>query len=477
MKIIVLLFLMTFAGCLGGCGSGDETHTDDGRLIVNYWEHWTGFEKEAMQAVVDDFNASQDRLFVKMLPVSQLEQKIILATAGGRPPDVVGLWARNLASFGEKGALVPLGSYMRAAGIKQADYIPKVWDQCQFRGYTWGLPTTPASLALHWNKRLFREAGLDPERPPQSLAELDAMNERLTVVSVRRGGATERVRYDELTDAEKAAKDFGIIQLGFTPSEPGWWKEAHGFWFGAHLWDGDRSITANTPENVAAFAWYASFPEKFGVANLKKFGANFGQNFASPQNPFMDERIAMVLQGVWMYNFIDQFAPNLEWAAAPFPSVDPVGLPDVTFVDCDVICIPKGAKNPDAAFEFIAFVQRQDNIEKLNLGQRKFSPRAEYSADFLARHPHPYIKVFIDLANSPNARILPAISVWVEYRAELMAAADRAFGGVATARQALDFVQDRMQWKFDRTMKRWDLTGEARLEEWASAGEDAVDDE
>jgi len=475
--LMLRVMVVLLGGLSGGCGGGDETHTDDGRLIVSYWEHWSGFEKEAMQAVVDDFNASQERLFVKMLDVSQLEQKIILATAGGRPPDVVGLWARNVASFAEKGALTPLGRYLDAEGITGDDYIPGVWAQCRFRGFTWALPSTPASIALHWNKRLFREAGLDPEVPPRSLAELDAMNETLTVVDVRRGGGTARVRYLDLTDGEKSDKNFDIVRLGFTPSEPGWWKQAHGYWFGAQLWDGDRKITANTPENVAAYAWYASFPEKFGVNNLKKFGASFGQNFASPQNPFLDERIAMVLQGVWMYNFIDQFSPQLEWAAAPFPSADPDALPDVTFLDSDVLCIPKGARNPDEAFEFIAFVQRQENIEKLNLGQRKFSPRSSYSADFIARHPHPYIGVFIDLAMSPNARTQPLMPVWVEYGNELRAAADRTFGGVVDAQEALDYVQQRMQWKFDRNHKRWDLTGKARLKEWAAAGRDGVDDE
>ena len=452
-----------------GCDAREAEFTDDGRRVVSYWEHWSGFEKEAMQAVVDDFNASQNRLFVKMLSVSQLEQKVMLATAGGRPPDVVGLWTRNVASYAEKGALTPLGPYLRQYGIESTDYIPALWEQVRFRGFTWGLPSTPASIALHWNKRLFREAGLDPERPPASLAELDAMNERLTVVGVRRNGVVEQVRYFDLTDAEKSDKQFEIVRLGFSPHEPGWWKSVHGYWFGADLWDGERAVTADTPENLAAFEWYASFPEKFGEANLKKFGANFGASFASPQNPFLDERIAMVLQGVWMYNFIDQFAPQMEWAAAPFPSSDPEGRPDVTFLDCDVLCIPKGALNPEAAFEFIAFVQRQENIEKLNLGQRKFSPRATYSQDFIDRHPHPYIKVFIDLAQSPNARSLPQMPVWVEYGEEMMAAADRTFGGVVEPREALRYVQDRMQWKFDRSNKRWDLTGAARLEEWSDA--------
>ena len=34
-----------------------------GKIRVSYWEKWTGFEFDAMKAVVDDFNKSQDRIF------------------------------------------------------------------------------------------------------------------------------------------------------------------------------------------------------------------------------------------------------------------------------------------------------------------------------------------------------------------------------------------------------------------------------
>ena len=34
------------------------------RIVIRYWEKWTGFEADAMRVVVNDFNASQDRIFV-----------------------------------------------------------------------------------------------------------------------------------------------------------------------------------------------------------------------------------------------------------------------------------------------------------------------------------------------------------------------------------------------------------------------------
>ena len=46
-----------------GCGQPPPT----GKIEITYWEKWTGFEDDAMQAVVDDFNNSQNRIFVRKL--------------------------------------------------------------------------------------------------------------------------------------------------------------------------------------------------------------------------------------------------------------------------------------------------------------------------------------------------------------------------------------------------------------------------
>ncbi len=448
------------------CSHQPQQQTEDGRIVVEYWEHWTGFEGEAMQAVVDDFNASQNRIYVKKLTVSQMDQKVILATAGGNPPDVVGLWSYNVSTYAEKGALTPLNKYLEAEGITEADYIPALWDLCEHRGFMWALPSTPATIALHWNRRLFKEAGLDPDEPPTSIEELDAMAERLTIVEIKRDGVKQRVRYTDLTQSGRDSKDFDIVQLGFSPNEPGWWKQMWGYWFGGDLWDGQRTITADSKENIDAMTWHGSYSQKYGVDNVKKFSASFGAHFASPQNPFLDERVAMVIQGVWMYNFIEKYSPQLDWAAAPFPSIDPQTLPDVTIIDCDILAIPAGAKHPDEAFEFISYVNSQGPMEKLCLGHRKFSPLTTVSDGFIEQHPNPYIKVFIDLAHSPNARTTPQMSIWQEYNEELSVAADRVFGAIMPADQAMRYVEERVQWKFDRALRRWDLTKDERIKHW-----------
>ena len=335
-------------------------------MIVRYWEKWTGFEADAMKKVIADFNASQNRIYVDFSSVSQIDRKFMLATAGGVPPDIAGIWSVSLPVYAENNALTPLDKLAADAGVERKSYIDVFWQLCCHRDHLWALPSTPASIGLVWNKKLFRQAGLDPEKPPRSIAELEADNKKLA----------------------HYRPDGRLQSIGFLPEEPGWWNAMWGYWFGAKLWNGKSKITLDSPENLDAYRWVQSYPERFGADNLLAFRDGFG-NFASPQNPFLTGRVAMELQGVWIYNFIKTYAPpDFEWGVAPFPSVDPERLPDVSLVETDLLVIPAGAKHPREAFEFMRYVNEQGPMEKLCLGQIKFSPLVDCSPDFLAHHPH-----------------------------------------------------------------------------------------
>jgi ABC-type glycerol-3-phosphate transport system substrate-binding protein len=402
-----------------------------GRVRVCYWEKWTGFEGEAMRKVVEAFNRSQDRIFVDMLTVSEIDRKLLLATAGGVPPDVVGLWSANLSAFADRQALLPLDDRLKRYGITRRDYIPAYWDLCEYQGHMYALPTTPGSLALHWNKKLFREAGLDPERPPRTIEELDQYSQRLT----------------------KRDRNGRLVQVGFMPNEPGWWDYDWGYYFGGSLWNGKDRITCDCPENIRAYEWTRSYSRKYGVGNVTLFRSGFG-NFSSPQNAFLSGKVAMELQGVWMGNFIDKYAPGMEWGAAPFPYPgDRPDLSQVGYVECDTISIPVGAKHPEEAFEFIRFVNSQRGMELLCLGQRKHTPLARVSGEFIRRHPNPYLEVFIEVAKRPRTFSSPKTPIWSEYQNEMSAAFDEIWLGTSSAAEALGRVRVRMQGKLDRALE------------------------
>lgn len=413
-----------------------------GPIVINYWEKWTGSEAEAMQEIVNDFNASQSEVRVNYLSVSALDTKLMLAIAGGNPPDVSGLYSYLAPIYAENNALMPLDGFLGATDLGEDDYIPSVWQTCQHHGHTWALPTTPATLALYWNKRMFREAGL--EGPPRSLAELEAMNDKL----LRRDSAGR------------------ILQIGHSPQEPGWWNPMWVCWFGGHILKPDGHLGLDSPEMQATFNWLESYPARFGGEDLLKLRNGFG-SFASPQNPFFTGRIGMVLQGPWFHNFIRKYAPeDFEWGVAPFPAADPERAPGVTLLEADVLVIPRGAPHPQAAFQFIQYVNSQPAIEKLCLKQQKFSPRRQVSDAFYAAHENPDIRVFYDLAMSPNARVVPPMRSWMECRHALNTAIDAQMLDGGGSADTLAEIQRKQERVYRRDQARWERVGEKHLAAW-----------
>ncbi len=338
--------------------------------------------------------------------------------------------------------MLDLTEMLAAAGIRRDDYIPAYWDLGQYRGRMWALPTTPNTTALHWNKRLFSEAGLNPESPPETIEELDALAEKLTKWEVT--GADGQIEIcrgycPEIPDGDKR-----LIQVGFLPSEPGWWIFAWGNYFGGTLFDESGAVTALSSENIRGYEWVASYSRKLGVQNIQRFRSGFG-NFASPQNAFLSGKVAMEIQGVWMYNYIDKYAPGMQWGAAPFPH--PAETPQyrrTATVDADLIIIPKDSSHPQEAFAFIRFLNSQEGMEMLCLEQNKFTPLKQVSAQFKAAQIHPYIEVFRDLAFSPNGFSIGKTGIWNEYIREMGTAISRILNLSMAPEQALQIVQDRI---------------------------------
>jgi multiple sugar transport system substrate-binding protein len=441
-QLAIVLFVVGLSFVLTGCGDGDSAKR--GRVVIRYWEKWTGFEADAMKDIVDDFNKSQNRIWVDYTSISQIDRKLMLATAGGVPPDVAGMWGGSLSVYAENNALMPLDKLAREAGIKKEDYIDSIWRIGVYKGHLFGLPSTPGSVGLIWNKKLFREAGLDPERPPRSIKELEEFNEKLT----------------------KFRPDGTVIQMGHHPQEPGWWAPLFGYWFGGRIWDGKDRMEINAPEQVAAFEWIASYPKRFGRENIRMMKDGFGQ-MATSQNPFLSGRIAMELQGVWIDQFIKKYgAPDFEWGVAPFPSVDPEKLPNVALVEADLLVIPNGVKHPRESFEFIRYVNTRSTMEKLCLAMDKFSPFKEVSPDFFKDHPNAHIREFVALARSPNAMSTPQIPMWTQYVGDMNNGVTRVIAGTASVKQVLDDIQEREQKVFDKRQQRWKRIEAQILEEW-----------
>ncbi len=443
-------------GVLGAAGLGfavlgprPRKDAPGGRVVLDYWEKWTGQEGRAMQRLVDRYNASQDRVFVRYFAMAGIGQKALIAIAGGDPPDIIGLWNFNIPAYAEAGALVALDELAAEFGIRREDYAAAVWPLLTHRDRLWGVVSTCGTVALYYNRAMFREAGLDPDRPPRTIDEFDEYNRRLTVVEGGSGGEGRR-----------------LARVGFIHTEPGWWSWLWGYFFGGTLYDGARDrATAASAENVAGYRWVQSYAERYGADALISFQSGLGV-YGSAQNAFILGKVAMVNQGPWLVNTIVQYKPGMEYAVAPFPveagvydAQRPIGL-----LDSDVLVIPRGTRHPREAMAFIAFTQRRENIEQLSREHCKNSPLAASSPEFLSSHPNPFVHVHDAIAQSPRAFVFPRTRTWPEYEKEFNAGMQRMWRLQEPAAGALERIQDRAQAQLDdaalRRTRRAELRGE-----------------
>ncbi len=423
----------------------------DGRLVLDYWEKWTGLEGRAMLKMVDEFNQSQDRIFVRYFSTNAIAEKTKVAIAGGNPPDIVGLWNYNVAGYADTGAIIPLSeiSCKPEHKVRIERYAQAMRPVMEYGGKVWAVVNTGGSLAMYYNKAHFKEAGLDPSKPPLTIAQMDAANHALTRVSA----------------------DGTVLRAGFVHLEPGWWSFHWGQHFGGAIYDPSTGrSTVACPENIKAYEWLQSYSKRFGegdtfdgadpeknrllkvssLEQIEKFRSSFG-NYDSKLNAFLSGKISMVIQGPWLANVLKAYAPDIDYGVTPFPvaehlydAANPIGL-----IDTDILVVPKGVRHPEACMEFIAFTQTQRVVEYLSTVHCKNSPLAEASPDFLASHPNKGVQVFASVANSNRGFRCPQTRTWLQFKDVCDALMQQTWTQKGPAATLLANAQDRSQMILD----------------------------
>jgi multiple sugar transport system substrate-binding protein len=421
-------------------GPRGERASRAGRVVLDYWEKWTGHEGRAMQEVVDAFNASQSSIHVRYFITSNIGQKALVAIAGGTPPDVIGLWNFNIPAYAASGAIVALDELAPQAGLRLEQYkqgIQRVMTLdagvAGVQGRWWGVVNTAGTLALYYNKAVLRDAGLDDSRGPATIERLDEHHARITRASAKGAGSSS-----------------GIDRVGFLHREPGWWNWLWPYHFGGPIIDtssAQGTALFDAPHTLRAYEWLAGYPRALpgGVQAEQTFRQGLG-NYGTPQNGFLTGKVAMVVQGPWLANMISTYAPDLDYGVAPFPcaqsTTDPAA--PVSLVDTDVLCIPRGCRHPQEAMAFIAFTQRPDMTEKLALAHCKVNPLAAPPSEvFVRSHPNRGLAVHDALADSARAFVVPQTRAWPPIKDEFDSAVDNVWQGKQTPQQALGVLQQR----------------------------------
>lgn len=388
-------------------------------------------ERAAIQKAVDAFNSQNPDITVKVqvVPGSETEAtKLMTAVQSGTGPDIYYLDRFTVAQRAASGLLTDLTPYLQKEGVDlSGDYLPFAWAEVQFQGDVYGLPFDTDARALYYNKDMLQAAGVDP-------SQLDPMNGPISI--------------DQLTQisdkVNKTDSSGAYTQLGFVPWLAQGWGYTWGFAYGGSFFDKAKcEVTPTNPGVVAGYKFVYDWAKRLDPQKVQTFVNTYWEwpdkgDMPDSQRPFMTQHVAMTVQGNWYLSTIADVNPGFNWGVTYIPTPD---KSKTSWSGGWSLVIPKGDKNPDAAYKFVRFMAGQQGQRFVVEGVKLF-PTWKSLLDDNSLYSGQLV-FFKDLLPYSNSR--PPLPVGALYWDHLATALQAMFLNSQTPEQALQAVHDAVQ--------------------------------
>lgn len=419
--------------CIGGCSSQEPDHDAQGRTIVTVWHPWGGTTTPRIERVLAEYQRTHPNIRIRSLFTPNdlsNNQKFFTSVAAGKPPDVIFVDGPQVAEWAERGALQPLDPMMARAGIREDDFFAPCWKQNRYRDRTWALTfCADPNFAFVWNKRDFQDAGLDPDKGPQTLAEMDHMARVLTKMD---GGNIVRI---------------GLIpwaQYGGTNSLFTW-----GWAFGGSFYDEKtHRVTANNPRVVRALEWMVGYAQQYDVTRITSLQQGFG---TAQLDPFYTGQMSMRCLHISGIEDISRYAPNLKYGITFIPA-PPDGEKHSSWVGGWCMALPSGSRHPAEGWELIRWMCADPAGTDVSGREMGLMPGYRRSPAFAALKKNPgfdqFYRILLDCRHQR-----PVMPVQAYYMGALQRAVDAAIYGKKSPQKALDDATAETQAELDVVLK------------------------
>ncbi|MFY9713090.1 MAG: extracellular solute-binding protein, partial [Microbacterium sp.] len=263
------------AVALGGCSAPGGSESGE-KTTVTVWHGFTEADGKVVDAIADEFNASQDDFVVKLEvnPWNVITDKLLPAVSSGNGPDLVVQTPEAGQGYVNQGVFVSLQDFYDDPDFEADTYYPNVVDAVTFDGDVHGVPMGYAPFAVWYNKSMFDAAGITEF--PKTWEEWIALAEQLTV--------------DENGDG--APEVYGLSLADKTPTFLPTWLEGAG----GHVY-ADGEVVLDTEQNVETLQWWRD-----------AYAGNWGPRditLAESVDVFKAGKAAMTLIGPWMIGIAD----------------------------------------------------------------------------------------------------------------------------------------------------------------------------
>lgn len=348
--LITVAAVLVSGVVFAGGSSESEGASDEPIEMTLYWQtaHMYGPYLEAIEAFEERNNVE-----VEVLPMAwdDMKAKLNADFAASTPPDLVEVHHTWAIEFGNRGEVMNLTDRIEA-WPESDDWLESTWtDVSDFDGNIFGVKMHHTCYALFWNRELFRQAGLDPDDPPETLEEM--------------------VEYIDIIDAELGPD---IKGYGFDPGgqflHPFLVTEDHPYM----VMDGRSSL--NRPDVLETLEIMQGIARS-GKAFVPDPGGEAGR--VNVRAMFLSGNFAMQITGPWELSNIKNNFPDFDYGVAMVPHLE--GVPGRTYSTGTAMVIPTDSPHPELAWELLTDIVDVETQVQTTIEHGMLMPRISWASD------------------------------------------------------------------------------------------------
>ena len=364
-------------------------------VTVVFWNVWGGTRAPLLREILDKFEATHPGIKVENVTLdgSTDTQKMLTAIAGDTPPDIYMTHTNDLSMWANLHAFKPLNDYVKRDNLDLSYFYPGTMQGSTFQDQIIQLPFKVSSSLLIWyNKKLFAEAGLDPENPPKTWQELEDAAVKLSKMN---GNVIEQAGLNICINCLNGPEDpFNV------------WLSRNG---GSIMTDDGADIAFDSPEGIATMQWMDSFMKKT-VGGYDNFVAQFGTDFPDNRPAFYAGKLAMTMDGPWFLDILRKEAPGFEDSVgvflAPINGDNPNAEQRYIAYGVPGYAIPQNAPHPDEAWEVLKYITMEGGCDFFTRQDRVDHPSSQ-CVDEKAKQNNPFFDTFQSSLNVLQVRLGP----------------------------------------------------------------------
>ncbi|MEM7029494.1 MAG: extracellular solute-binding protein [Chloroflexota bacterium] len=353
----------TSAAVLAACApapAGDNgqsaSSTDSGGassepVELTWWHAWGGTGMDALTEVEQAFNEQSDDVKVVRTQVSEMNDKLLTAIAGGTPPDI-GVCCVAYAQLFVRDTFTPLDDLIASSSvINKEEFVEGLFESMTWQGATYGVPGFECGprYGFIYNLDLLEEAGLDGNSPPETWDEMYDWHVALT-------------KFDDAGNVQQVGFDPRDATAGNGPRTniPMFW----GLTYGLDVFEQD-TLTFNFDDErfVSALEQIKRFYDHVGVEKMQAFRDSFGGWTSSPTASFPSGVQANIVTGYYAPGEMANTAPDMNYTVSWAPTPEERRGVKFQSVGGHPVYIPVGSKDAESAFKFIEFATTDTTAE------------------------------------------------------------------------------------------------------------------